>query len=362
MVVADEDIIGIDCGHDHCIALSGHGGVFRTNAFGDWTPKDSDLPRLRHVYFDDEHILACPEDGRHAWYSQDRGEHWSHLDFPCGADGEPAHLDGVFSVLVRANHFRFGAVLGARYEWIRLPVETVQAVYSDWARLLFFTPDGIVRSDEGEHRFSFSEISVGLRTREQWLAMRRHDRCRGCTRGCPVSMTWMVAMYGINPRVAIPCSIAGICLFAPNRRIVVTSAEMPFGAFESLTRKDMAGCVDARRAVVGASSLPNDLVFATDRGLAFTRHGCCSPSQIGPTLVRATYIQPRVVIGAGLYGGLLRSVDGGETWHSIPETYGFVFVDVVHLVKSIGGLDTGDPSNINRRRRPVVLDSKARAL
>ena len=27
----------------------------------------------------------------------------------------------------------------------------------------------------------------------------------------------------------------------------------------------------------------------------------------------------------------MRSVDGGETWYSIPETYGFVFVDVVHL-------------------------------
>ena len=336
MVVADEDIIGIDCGDDHCIALSGHGGVFRTIEFGDWTPKDSDLPRLRQVYFDGHHILACPEDARLAWYSQDRGEHWSHLDFPCGADGEPAHLDGVFSVLVQANHFRFGAMIGGRYEWLPLPVETVDAVYSDWARLLFFTPDGIVRSDGGDHRFSLSETSVGLRyTRavvgdEKGMIVAVGD----ARDDAPVSISMDGGHVWYQPEMwpAHVQSLESLYL-APDRRIVATSDAMPFSSFESSDLgKTWQIFPMRRRPVGGISSLPGALVFATDRGIGFSPHtDGVRPLRLNQPLVRATYIQPRVVIGAGLYGGLFRSVDGGETWYSIPETHGFVFVDVVHL-------------------------------
>jgi len=337
-MITDESIIGLHCQARRCVAASKDGGIFVTDAFGDWLPRPTTLPSLVRFFADDTTWLACPEGDRPALLSTDGGVRWTGLNFSCGHEGHrTVHLAGDETVVLFQGQIRMGPLTGGAYRWISSPLPDAQAIVSSGEHLLVMGSFMAAASRNGGRTFETAVHDLPM-THINDLAMSSKGIVaavgQAVTGEAPFGLSYDGGLTWKSPAEwPTRSNRLDFVVMDLHGRIAVSSLRGRHGALRTDDQGTSWHSVNTDHPLAGAVAIyVDEFAFASPRGVAV------APSQAGmyplgltQPLSDVLQIQPRIALGLGLFGGVYRSEDGGTRWFQIPRTEGLLFHHLLHL-------------------------------
>ncbi len=344
-VVASEQVVGVVPDGAGQLLFTAGGGRFAAGPIGSPRPLHSTLGPVERVFGDGRVLVACAAGGP-ARVSVDRGERWARLGFACPPGGAASvALDGARSYALTAEGLlRVGALPTGTARRVSVPVAEPRVVAAFGEVVLVFGADGLARSEDGGAGFGHVELPGRLEVldarfvgKSTVVAVGRSplDAPRVLTSADP-GQTWRLG--GDLPRRATELG-----WLAVDRKGTLLATPREIGGVGALSRDDGETWAPLERTpVLGAAlGVREGFVAGSPVGLWRAVDGRPLPTLgLSRPLWAAAFTHPRVAVGAGLDGGLFRTVDGGRTWGKARGTDGIVFWDVSglgdHRVVAVG--------------------------
>ncbi len=338
-VVAATEVVGLAPVPEGLLVASATGGLFRADVFGTLRALRTPLSRVERLFSGHEVALVCAGD-EPARASTSDGDAWVQLDFACRS----AAFGGREAYVVRQDGaLRVGPLPVGAARLVELPIDARAVAASGAAVVVVGDGEAAWSFDAGE-TFERVELPGSIEVRDvaflgKWtvvavgtapldtpsiLVSRDAGRSWALAEGLPrrADDLGAVAVNGAGAVVAMPASPGG-------RAIVSRDGARSWTPLE--VNAAVRGAALGWRAgfLLGA---PRGLVRAVETtGPA--------PRLLDRPLWDVAVTHPRVAVGAGVDGGLYRTVDG-VGWGRVPGTAGIPFWDVTpvggHAVVAVG--------------------------
>lgn len=347
-VVTDQQLIGIHCRDSTCLALSSAGGIFTSTPFGDWEPRVTSLPPLSRSFGTHNQIVACPSSGSPALASTDWGLSWATLNFPCGQNGRRTiDFRSDQGVAIVGQRIRVGNPVSGVHHWIDSPVAAPTALTALGSTIMVFGPGTMAVSEDAGLSFSPGESPPGLlEVRDAVLDPKGLLAVVGRARAghSPIAVSVDGGRsWQSEPRLPIRTAQLDYVLIDGERSIIASALTGDSEAIYSSNMGRLWGLVEADVPLRGALTLYGQgTLFGTPQGIAVPvgergiyRMGLDQP------LLDVAFAGPMRAIGAGVNGGLYRTLDAGRTWHLVPGTRGLPMTHLARVGDSLLAIGPG---------------------
>lgn len=337
-VVTDQVLVGVHCTDSKCVALSEAGGVFVTTPFGDWQPVATPLPRLSRSFGNGQRVVACPSSGLAARASQDWGRSWSVLGYSCGQGGRRTvdFRSGPGWAIV-GQRIRSGDPISGVFRMIDSPIPAPTTLTALDNQLVLFGPGSMAISSDAGESFTVLEPPPGLlEVRDAVLDSKGLLAVVGRARtgSSPIAVSLNEGRTWIQtPPLPVRESQFDHVVIDAERHIVVSAMSKESDAIYSGNMGRLWALVEARHPLRGALTLFGEgVLFGTSRGIAVpVGERGIYPMGLDQPLRDIVFADPMRAVGAGVNGGLYRTVDAGRTWYLAPGTEG---LPITHVERS----------------------------